>query len=31
MALVFIVYLMPLLFFGIDMLAGARSLLARSV
>ena len=25
MALVFIVYLMPLLFFGIDMLAGARS------
>ena len=25
MALVFIVYLMPLLFFGVDMLAGARS------
>ena len=29
MALVFIVYLMPLLFFGVDMLAGARSTIGK--
>ena len=29
MALVFIVYLMPLLFFGVDMLAGARSIIGK--